>query len=1196
MESFSIPVLLSVLLWPSLAAATPYRGSVRAADQFIPGATVTARQGGIKHVTYTDEAGRYTLDLEPGVWEIQVEILGLTPAQDKITVGAEPVFKDWVLEMPRWGETAASPPKPAAAAPAAPPPQPGASKPPPSAKPVTERAKAGPPGSGRLASRPGRPGQPQGPGFQNANVRATEEGQQALSEMAAAPVPGEPAATEGLEAEDAFLVSGSTSGGLAASSDDEARRQRMMMMIEGGRGGPGGPMMGGGYGEFMGPAGLGLPPGMGGAQTGDNIGLGGFGASAINGGFGGGFGGGPGGDPGVGGFGRGGPGGGPGGAPGGPGGGMRGGGAMGGGPGRGGPAARETKRDRRGPGGGQWASFGNRRSQPTYMGSIYLSLNNSALNAAPFSLNGQAAPKPSYAQSRFGLNFGGPLMVPKLFTWRRANFSFTYSGSVSRNPYSHVSSLPTLAERAGDFSEARANTSVNIYDPLSQTPFPGNIIPASRINPIATGLLKYFPLPTYTGLIQNYQIVRSTPNNSNSFGVRFIAPLSRRDRLSFNVQTQSRDSKTQQLFGFRDSSTGSGLSSSAGWSHSFAPRFNNNANVSFSRNLNQSVPYFANTEDVAALLGISGVSQLPINWGPPNLSFTNFGSLSDGSASLTRNQTTGFNEGITYILKRKHNLTFGFIYRRMQQNSLTYQNARGAFTFSGLLTSALDANGQPLPRTGFDFADFLLGFPQSSSLRYGSDNNYFRSWSTSVYAQDDFRLSRRVSLNFGLRYEYFAPYTELRGHLANLDLNPTFTAVSVVTAGQPAPFSGALPTSLIRPDPDNLSPRFGFAWRPPLKRNTVVRGGYSIFYSGASYAQFAAQMASQPPFATTRSLATSAALPLTLASGFPVVPAQNITNTFAIDPNYKLSYAQTWVFALQNSLPHGLVVELEYIGTKGTNLGILYQPNRAPPGTSLLNAQQQLPIPNATGFSYQTSHANSSFNSGQVRITRRFMRGFAANALYMYSKALDNASSFTGAGGAIVQFNDNLRLERGLSNFDQRHRLQTGFLLSSPVGTHGIFRNGGWKTRTLTGWTLTGAFSASSGTPLTARVAGNLSNTGGTAAFGTGRAQATGLSIDAGDYPYFNLLAFTTPPPGHYGNAGRNTIPGPFLMSLNASLNRAFRFGDTRRILQLRLSASNVMNHVSITSFGTTVNSSTYGLPTAASATRTVNLLLRFNF
>ena len=160
-----------------------------------------------------------------------------------------------------------------------------------------------------------------------------------------------------------------------------------------------------------------------------------------------------------------------------------------------------------------------------------------------------------------------------------------------------------------------------------------------------------------------------------------------------------------------------------------------------------------------------------------------------------------------------------------------------------------------------------------------------------------------------------------------------------------------------------------------------------------------------------------------------------------------------------------------------------------------------------------------------------------------------------------------------------------------------MLRNGGWMTKTLAGWTLNGTFTAASGMPLTALVAGNLSNTAGLAgAAGSTRAQATGLPISAPGYPYFNLLAFTTPPSGEFGDAGRDTISGPFRVAFNSALNRAFRFGDSRRQLQLRLSATNAFNHISITNFGTTVNSATYGLPTAASATRTVQLLMRFSF
>ena len=166
-------------------------------------------------------------------------------------------------------------------------------------------------------------------------------------------------------------------------------------------------------------------------------------------------------------------------------------------------------------------------------------------------------------------------------------------------------------------------------------------------------------------------------------------------------------------------------------------------------------------------LGITGTAQYPfnqapVNYGPPSLSFTNFGSLSDGSASVSRSQTTNVTDSITYVVRRQHNLTFGVGYRRLQQNSLSYANSRGSFTFSGLLTSQIDSNGQPVAGTGFDFADFLLGLPQSSSLR-GSANDYFRSWAANWYAQDDWRVRPGLSFNVGLRYEYFAPYTELYG-------------------------------------------------------------------------------------------------------------------------------------------------------------------------------------------------------------------------------------------------------------------------------------------------------------------------------------------------------------------------------------------------------------------------------------------------
>jgi hypothetical protein len=370
--------------------------------------------------------------------------------------------------------------------------------------------------------------------------------------------------------------------------------------------------------------------------------------------------------------------------------------------------------------------------------------------------------------------------------------------------------------------------------------------------------------------------------------------------------------------------------------------------------------------------------------------------------------------------------------------------------------------------------------------------------------------------------------------------------------------------------PRDFSPRIGVAWRPFKRLNTIVRTGYSIFYSGSSYAQIAGQMDTQPPFTTSVSLTTSVAAPLTLQNGFPSYP-NILNNTYAIDPNFRIAYAQIANFTLQHTLPHGFVLFTDYIWTKGTHLGVLENPNR--PTGSISN--QQLQIANATSFTYQTDGANSLYNAGQVQLTKRLSRSVSFTTLYVRSKSIDDASSFSGTGGSSVEFLNNLRLERGLSTFDQRNKLSGSFQLSSPVGVRGFMRSSGWRTQALKNWNLAATFSAGNGSPLTAYVSGNLANTGGLASGGGNiRAEAT----------------------GQFGNAGRDTIPGPFVTSLNANMNRAFRFGESRRTLTVTINTTNVLNHFAITGFGTTVNSQTYGVPTAATSPRSVQLAMRFAF
>ncbi len=786
---------------------------------------------------------------------------------------------------------------------------------------------------------------------------------------------------------------------------------------------------------------------------------------------------------------------------------------------------------------------------------------------------------------------GGPLVIPKVIHSTQTFFFINYTGARADNPYRSVLTLPTALERAGNFSLSPST----IYDPLTNSPFPGNRVPLNRFDPAALKLLSLIPLPNQPGSIQNYVFVSSYPSNSDGLNTRLNRSITKKDRLALTFNIQRRSGDNLQPFGFLDETSGSGWNVDLSWTHNFGAKLLNTAHVNFNRNTSNVIPYFAYKTDVAADAQIQGSSHDPVNYGPPNLSFTNYGALSDASPTLVHNQSEAVSDSVTWS-HGVHNVSFGGDFRRTQLNTITDQNGRGTFSFSGLATSQLDSSGQPLPNTGYDFADYLLGLAQSSSIRFGSAATYFRGNSIGAFGQDDWRVRPNLSFNLGLRYEYFTPLVEKYGHIANLAIAPGFTGVTVVTPGQSNPYGGAIPNSLVNPYKKGLAPRASLAWKPAAGSHTTVRLGYGIYYNSSVYNQIAARMAAQPPFARTSSVNTSLDAPLIIETGLAAIPAgKTVLNTYAVDVNYRLPYAQTWNASVQHELPRGLVLEVGYLGTKGTRLDIQRLPNRAAPG-SPLTAEERRQIGNAVGFTYESSEGNSIYHALQVRLARRFRRGISANALYAYGKSIDNSSTFGGAGNTVAQNDKDLSAERGLSSFDQRHSLRGNFVLTSPIGGPGSRSADNTKiSRLLKDWTLTGNVSFSSGTPLTARVLGNLADTSGTGAVGAGRADATGLPINGGGGDFFNLAAFTIPPSGRFGDAGRNTINGPAQFSLNAGLGRSFSLSERRR-LEFRLDANNVLNHVNITGIGTVVNALTYGLPLSAGGMRTVTGTVRFRF
>lgn len=886
---------------------------------------------------------------------------------------------------------------------------------------------------------------------------------------------------------------------------------------------------------------------------------------------------------------------------------------MGGGPG-GGPAGTPFGGGGRGGfGGGPVFFFGGFRNPRAnrIRGNFVDTYTNSALDAAPFTPNAPPQQKAAFYNERIGINFGGPLTIPKIYNGgNKTSFFVSYNISRSTQPENILGSVPTAAERGGDFSSTLipsgqfAGTVPTIFEPSTtagaRTPFPNNQIPSTMISSAASGLLQYVPLPNLPGETQNYHVQLSLPNNNQFIMGRVGQQFSAKDNLAVFYFYASSNSTGFTNFPDISSSTKSrNQNLNVTETHNFSPHLINNAAVGFSRTRSNMTNPFAFNQNIAGALGITGISTDPMDWGLPSISFTNFTGLADTTPSLARDQTLRFSDSVLYNIG-KHNFMGGGDIAKIQLNSLSNPDAEGSFSFTGYGTSNFTAPGAPVPGTGYDFADFLLGVPQTTSERFGIPANYLRSARYSLYGQDDWRTTDHLTLDLGGRWEYAAPFTEKHGHLSDLEIGQGFSTVGVVTGQQP----GSLPASLLRGRPDHIVPRIGIAYRPWISHSLVVRAGYSMYYDESVYQRLVTNLVNQSPFATTSTLVTSPAQPLTITNGFPVVNAAAARNTFAVDPNFLTPYAQSWNLMLEQDLTQSYILSIAYIGTRGTHLNLLEAPDVA------VGANRQLLIPNALPFEYETSGASSLYNGLRVSLRHFSRRDFSFFLNYTYSKSEDNASSVGGmtsaggSGGGVVQNPFNLRAEWALSGFNPTHSVRAFTRYQLPFGDRKRFLNhGGALARVLDNWALSDITSYSSGNPFTAFVTGNLSNNAGNLApFGGLRANATGLPValpgsQQSTLEYFNTAAFTLPLVGEYGNAGRNTIPGIPSLDFNLSVDKTITVSREKGMTaDFRVGSSNTFNIVNLGGLSTTVNGNNFGRITGAGSMRTVTFSLRFRF
>lgn len=883
-------------------------------------------------------------------------------------------------------------------------------------------------------------------------------------------------------------------------------------------------------------------------------------------------------------------------------------------------------------------------------GSIYYDVGSDALDAAPYALPGQSTSKPSFLQHNFGAFIGGPLNIPKIFNaGSKTFFFFNYNGSRGTSPFDAYSNVPTPAERSGDFSGvvypsgSDAGQPVKIFDPTT-----GQQLTTVPVSPIAQGLLQYIPLPNQpAGSAQNYHYVTSTGTSTDSLNIRLNRSLGRAS--SGRGPGRFRGPRNNLNFGFHYSHSTSNLTNvfptlggqsniysydvPLGYVRSFG-RLTNMARFDFNRTRAQTQNLYAYQQDIAGILGITGVSQNPFDWGVPSLSFTDLSGVQDTAPSLQRNQTISFSDSMIWS-HGKHTFRWGGDFRRIQFNTESDANPRGSFVFTGINTAQIGSNGQAVAGTGFDFADFLLGLPQQTSVQYGinqfSTNSYhFRANSWDWYVQDNWRARGNLTFNLGLRYEYVSPYTEIDNRIASLSVSPSFNPNN-----PPAPVlagDSSLPASLVRPDRNNFAPRVGVAWKALSK--TVIRAGYGINYNIGEYQSIAQDMAYQVPFATAQTNVQEYPGQLTMQNGFPAQSLNTVENTYAVNPNYRLGYVQMWDLSVQQELRPTLLLNVDYTGSKGTGLDILEEPNRyIAPLNSSCTSNPYLVWCGVSPFYWETSGGSSILHSGTVELRKRLQGGVSIGGTYTFSKSLDDASSIgngivisqgggfggfgggrgeggagggSGAAGATVSGSTsvaqnpfNLAAERGLSSFNQTHSFTADFLLELPFGHDKRWLgNGGVLTAILGDWQWSGDWTITSGLPFTPRILGNFSSVSG-AANGTLRPNvAAGISStisDPGISEWFNTAAFVEPAAGTYGDARRNSIIGPGTVLFDMAMTKMFPMAEGRA-MEFRISANNIFNHPNYASIDTTLGSPTFGQVISVGSMRTAQLTARFRF
>ena len=778
---------------------------------------------------------------------------------------------------------------------------------------------------------------------------------------------------------------------------------------------------------------------------------------------------------------------------------------------------------------------------------------------------------PPYNYNQYGGTFGGPIQKNKTF------FFVNYEGLQSNVQTIALSTVPTPAEAGittpGEYDFRGVTHIVNPYTGADfNTP---NVITASDLNGTGPGavpilstaaaklgvaLAGFYPKATITGATSNnYNFSQTATEQLNEFSVRADHTFSANDSAAANynffddptfVPTNNQCNANNYIPGF---GCNDGLTTQlavVSETHTFNPGLLNELRVNYERFRQSGVQQ----DTSASFPGIPGASagNFTNNTGLPNSTVNGYGSLG-GATNKPQQRFDNTYQAIDSLTQTKgrNTVKLGVDFRRADSIDATVYDGRGLLSFKGPSASDSFSTGNP-------FADLLLGIPSTTTIEPGAPTMRPFHDDLALFVEDDWQFRPYLTFNLGLRWEYDSPLRDFANNLSGFDA----ATGTIVWAGHNGAYD-----ELYKKDVHNFAPRIGFALQPTHSSSTVIRAGFGIFYNTPVLLQQFVSLLSQYPVRNPQTFTATTAHTITLDNAFPTANAPGSRTATGIDPNYTTPYISEWSLGVQHALTRTTLLEVTYLGSKGTKLPSEINVNQAVLGSGSVNSRRPYQTAYAGltfgNVTYLRTEGNSYYHSLQGKLQQSYTNGLTYLVAYTYGRSIDEGAggsdSSSDSSKALPQNSYAPHSERGLSDFDVRQRLVVSPVYDLPFGKGRKFLTTGWGSRLTGGWQASGIVQWQTGRPFTAYYGSDNSNTGES----SDRPNLIGNPNKGAPHTvsqWFNTSVFAPAPSGTFGNEGRNAIEGPSYVDTDVAVSRTFPLREIAN-LQFRAESFNLANH-----------------------------------